>query len=478
MGQKITDLEPKNVFRYFNELTKIPRGSGNTKAVSDRLVEFASKRGLIAYQDDHKNVTILKPATSGMEDRETVILQAHMDMVCVSDDPSVDLRKTPIEAYVDGDHIVAQGTSLGADDGIGVAMILAILDSEDISHPMLEAVFTSDEEIGLLGANGYDSARLMGKRFINIDSEEEKHIVIGCAGGCRCDLTTKCKNGKTEGTIYEIGISGLAGGHSGTDIEKGSANANVLMGRFFAFAHQNAEFSLSSYEGGTKDNAICDSAHATVVVKKKQGKAFEKCIKSFCEEILAEYGRTDPDFVIKCKDKGKGKLEVMSDKDFNRFTAILNLLPNGVIKRSQMIDMVETSANIGIVTARAKSYSVTVSIRSNKDAALEWMISKAAMIASAHGVQFTCRDRYLAWEGKESDFARSAKALYEKMTGRTMELIQIHAGLECAVFSRKIKDMDAISVGPDISGAHTTSERLSVSSTVREWEFLKELLKL
>ncbi|MCR5686934.1 MAG: beta-Ala-His dipeptidase [Lachnospiraceae bacterium] len=477
---ELAELKPKKVFGFFNELTKIPRGSGNEKAVSDYLVEFAGKRGLLAYQDDLNNVTILKPATSGMEDKETVILQAHMDMVCVADkDAKLDPAKDGVDAYAEDGFVMARGTSLGADDGIGIAMILAVLDSDDISHPMIEAVFTADEEVGLGGAIGYDGSRLKGKRFINIDTEEENHIVIGCAGGCRCELSNKCKNTKTEGNIYEISITGLAGGHSGMEIDKGGANANVLMGRLLALASDNAELGLGTYEGGTKDNAICTAATAAVVVKKKQGKQFEKTVKAFAEQIASEYRKSDPDLAVKCKDKGKGKLEVMSTKDMKRFISLLNVLPNGVAKMSQIADMVETSSNIGVVSAKPKNFSIVVSVRSCRDATLEWMISRIGMTASAFGTEFATRGRYPAWESDGiSDFARSAKELYGRMFDRDIEIITIHAGLECAVFSKKIKGMDAISIGPDLFGVHTSSEKLSIESAAREWEFLLGLLKL
>ena len=479
MEQKLADLEPKRVFSFFEELTKIPRGSKNEKAVSDFLVEFANKRGLIAYQDNCNNVTILKPATEGMEDRPTLILQSHMDMVAVRDEGvSIDLTKDPLDVYVEGDNVRARGTSLGADDGIGVAFILAILDSDDISHPMIEAVFTADEEEGLGGAQGYDCSRLKGKRFINLDSEEENNIVTGCAGGITCDLSSKCKTTKEEGTIYDLAILNLTGGHSGTEIHKGGANVNVLMGRLLLAASSVSEFSLASYEGGVKDNAICTTAKVTVVVKKKNGKAFEKSVKAFAEEMAVEYGRSDPDLTVKCKDKGKGKTEVMSSKDLARFLAVLNQLPNGVIKMSQMADMVETSANIGVVNAKPKSYTITVSMRSNRDAALEWMISKVSMLAKAYDITCNGRGRYPAWESSDSDFANRAKEVYERMFGRTINIISIHAGLECALFSKKIKDIDAISIGPDLSNVHTTSESLSVESTQREWKYLLELIKL
>lgn len=480
MGNKLKDIEPAKVFDFFEDLTNIPRGSGNEKAVSDYLVDFADRRGLIAYRDDFNNVTILKPATSGMEDKDTVIMQAHMDMVAVKDEGvDKDLTKDPIDAYVDGDSIMARGTSLGADDGIGIALILAVLDSDDISHPMIEAVFTTDEEVGLGGATGYDASRLKGKRFINLDNEEESEMVIGCAGGCRCEISNKCKNGKVEGNIYEIGISGLTGGHSGTEIHKGRANANVLMGRLLDLALQEVELNLGTYEGGFKDNAICPAANATVVVKKKHCKTFEKLIKSFCEDILAEYGKSDPEFVIKCKDKGKGKLEVMSTKDFTKFVWLLNLLPNGVQKMSQIEDMVESSANIGVVSAKPKSFSIVVSLRSNKDASLDWMISKVSMLASTFGLVFACRSRYPAWENTgASEFATKAMETYKRLFNRDIRIESIHAGLECAVFSKKIKGMDAISIGPNLVNVHTTAERLSIESTKREWQYLQEILKL
>lgn len=480
MAQEIYDLEPKKVFGFFDQLTAIPRGSGNEKAVSDFLVEFAGRRGLIAYRDDLMNVTILKPATAGMEDKETVILQAHIDMVCVAEEGlDIDHEREAVKAYVDGDFITAKGTSLGADDGIGIALILAVLDSDDIQHPMIEAVFTADEEVGLAGAAGYDISRIKGKRFINIDTEEENHLVVGCAGGCRCDLSSKCKNGKVEGNVYDITVSGLAGGHSGTEIHKGQANANVLMGRLLALAASNVEMALASYEGGVKDNAIPTSATATVVVRKKHGKAFEKLIKPFTEAVASEFGRTDPDFSIKCKDKGKGKLDTMSNKDMRRFIALLNVIPNGVAKKSQKADLVETSSNIGVVSAKPKGYSIATSLRSNTESSLEWMIYKMHMLADAFKVEFATRGRYPAWENDDpSGFAKSAQQLYRKLFDREIEIITIHAGLECAIFAQKIKGIDAISIGPDMWDVHTANEKLSISSTRREWQYLLELLKL
>ena len=480
MGQSISELEPKRVFTFFDQITKIPRGSGNEKAISDYLVDFADRRGLLAYRDDFNNVTILKPATAGMEDKDTVILQAHMDMVCIADkEATADPAKDPIDTYVDGDHIKARGTTLGADDGIGMSLILAVLDSDDVAHPMIEAVFTSDEEVGLNGANGYDCSRLKGKRFINLDSEEEYHLVIGCAGGCKCDLTTKCKNTKAEGVIYELTITGLAGGHSGMEIDKGGANANSLMGWLLSEALQSVELNLGSFEGGIKDNAICAEATATVVVKKKHTKTFEKIVKTFTDLVTVEYGKTDPGFTLKCKDKGKGKLEVMSTKDLYRFASLLNILPHGVAKMSQTTDMVETSSNLAIVSAKPKSFRICVSIRSNKEATLELLLRRIETMADAFSVTHERRGFYSAWETDEiSDFARSAKELYTRKFNRNIEIISIHAGLECAVFSQKIKGLDAISIGPDMEGVHSPSEKLSISSTAREWEFLQELLKL
>ncbi len=251
------------------------------------------------------------------------------------------------------------------------------------------------------------------------------------------------------------------------------------MGRLLDMVLADVEIGIGAYSGGLKDNAICQSASATIVVKKKQSKAFEKYIRSFCESVLAEYGKTDPDFKIKCKDKGKSKLEVMSTKDARRFISLLNVIPNGVAKMSQSRDMVETSSNIGVALAKPKSFSICVSLRSNKEASLEWMISKVRILTEAFGTQFSCNGKYPAWEETEaSDFALAAQNTYKKMFGSDIDILTIHAGLECAIFSEKIKGIDAISIGPDMFDVHTPSERLSISSTGREWRFLQELLKL
>lgn len=477
----LSELEPKCVFEQFEKITKIPRGSGNEKKISDFLVEFAGERGLIAYQDGLHNVIILKPATPGMEDKETLILQAHMDMVCVCDDTSsFDFLNNPIEAYVDGKYIRAKGTTLGADDGIGMALILAVLASDSIPHPMIEAVFTSEEETGLGGANGLDYSKLSGKRIVNLDTEEENNLVIGCAGGCRVSYSGKCKKDKVEGIQYDIVVKGLKGGHSGTEIGYDHANANNLLGRILLRASNSAEVFLCSFEGGTMDNAICNHAKASVIVKKKTAKEFEKCLESLIEDLKNEYPVSEPDMNIKVKEKGKAKEEVISSTDFEKVIGIINTVPSGVIKYSQSIEnMVTASANIGIVRVKPKSFEVHVSLRGNRNSHVEDLIEKTRIIALSYGCNYEITGSYCAWEcEKPSDYALKIAEIYRERFGKNQDIISIHAGLECACFADKVEGADIISIGPDISGAHTTHESLDIESVAREWELLQEILKI
>ena len=478
---KISELDPNCVFERFEDITKIPRTSGNEKQISDYLVDFAGKRGFIAYQDKLNNVTILKPATAGMEDKDTVILQAHLDMVgAAQDGKSFDFAKDSVEAYIDGDYIKANGTTLGADNGIGIAMILAILDSDNISHPMIEAVFTVSEEVGLVGAAEYDYSKLSGRKMINLDTEEENHIVVGCAGGCTCTLSGKCKKEKNEGVVYDIIISNLAGGHSGCEIDKDRANANVLMGRILNEALKSCEMSLVSLEGGTLDNAICNHCKATVVVRKKTTKEFEKSVDTLKEELKREYKKSEPEMKIKVKEKGKEKLETVSGNDLNRIIGILVLAPNGVHRYSQELDdMVSCSANVGIVRVKPKQYSVCVSLRGNLNSQLEEQKNKVDALAKAFEANLVINGCYPAWESDNtSDFALKVKEVYQKKFNKDIEIVSIHAGLECAQFSNHIKGLDVISIGPNMEGVHTPNEKLDISSVKREWELLKEILKL
>lgn len=477
----ISELEPKCVFEQFEKITKIPRTSGNEKQISDYLVEFAGKRGFIAYQDKLFNVTILKPATPGMEEKDTIILQAHIDMVGVAEEGSnFDFTKDSIDAYIEDNFIKAKGTTLGADNGIGMAIILAILESDDLSHPMIEAVFTVSEEVGLDGANGYDYSKLKGRKLINLDTEEENHIVVGCAGGCRCNISDKCKKEKVEGIVYEIAVTNLTGGHSGCEIHKDRANANVLMGRILAAAMDSSEVSLVSMEGGTLDNAICNHCKAIVVVKKKNSKDFEKIIDNIRDEIKLEYSASDPDMKIKLKEKGKEKVEAVSASDCSRIIGLLLLAPNGVAKYSQEIShMVVASANVGIVRVKPKQFSISLSLRGNRKSYLDFLKNKVTALTRSNDCKLEITGIYDPWEESDNkDFAQKIRDIYKKKFNREIEIISIHAGLECALFCNNIKNLEAVSIGPDIFGAHTVDEKVDINSIKREWELVKEILVL
>lgn len=477
----ISELEPKCVFEQFEKIISIPRTSGNEKQISDYLVEFAGKRGFIAYQDKLCNVTILKPATPGMEEKDTIILQAHMDMVgAIEEGSNFDFNKDSIEAFVEDNFIKSKGTTLGADNGIGMAIILAILESDDLAHPMIEAVFTVGEEVGLDGANGYDYSKLKGRKLINLDTEEENHIVIGCAGGCRCNISDKCKKEKVEGILYEIIVSNLTGGHSGCEIHKDRANANVLMGRILAKAIDSCELSLVSMEGGTLDNAICTHCKAVVAVKKKNTKDFEKTIDNMRDDIKREYSVSDPDMKIKIKEKGKEKVEAVSDSDFKRIIGLLLDVPNGVAKYSQeMPKMVVASSNVGIVRVKPKQFCISLSLRGNRNSYLDNLKRRVSALAFAFDSKLEIVGNYVPWEACDNnELAEKILDVYKKKFNRDIEIVNIHAGLECALFCNNIKNLEAVSIGPDIFGAHTTGEKVDIDSVKREWELVKEILVL
>lgn len=476
----LTEVEPNEVFKYFDDICSIPRPSYNEKAISDYLVDFAGKQGLIAYRDSKDNVVIIKPATEGYEDKDTIVLQAHIDMVCVAEDGNeYDFNNKGIEPFVEGDFICAKGTSLGADDGIGVAMILAILAAQNIPHPMIEAVFTTCEEVGLEGANGLDVNRISGRKLINIDSEEENHIITGCAGGDSVSVNHKCKTTKMKGNVYNLSVSGCSGGHSGSMIFKGSANANVIIASIIYELSQKVELGLIEITGGTKDNAICNFAQASFMVKKKQGKDAEKIVEKLGKKIFRKYNVTDPEIKVELSDCGKDKKEVMGDVDFEKLMCLLNATPNGVSSMSNTLPgMVESSSNLGILKVKPKSFAIDWLVRGNMDYMLDRLSDKFRLIGKALDVETNIVRTNPAWECTEiNEFAQCASNTYQKLFGEELPIESVHAGLECAILCNKIPNLCAISIGPWLYGAHTTQEKLSISSVQREWKFIKELLK-
>ena len=472
-------IEPTEVFGFFGEILKRPHPSGNEVALSKYLIDFAKERELEAYCDSEYNVIIKKAATKGMENRAGVILQAHIDMVAIADkDVNIDFNKDSIEAIVDGDFVRANGTTLGADDGIGAAMILAVLDSKTISHPAIEAIFTTNEEVGLDGAKALDTSLLQSRRMINLDSEDENELVIGCAGGSRAYITYKCSNQISTGDVYEICLDGLKGGHSGIEINKNHPNANVLMGRILCELSGKIELGLSILEGGIRDNAITTSCIAEIVTKNDCDNELNKFISELEVCLKREYQVSEPDLSLSVKKISKENTKVISRDDFNKIIYLLNMAPNGVLKMSQQVEgMVDTSCNLGILRLNDESFSASFSLRSNQDSSRLWLEERFKLLAKSLGADVRIDGEYPAWENAGvSDFAKNIAKEYKNITGNEMNVLCIHAGLECALFYKKIKDLDAVSIGPKINGVHTTSEAVSIKSVGVIWELLKNIL--
>jgi len=474
----LSALEPKKVFKYFEEISAIPRGSGKTDAVSAYCEKFAAERNLKCVRDGANNVIIFKDATPGYENSDPVILQGHLDMVWEkSADSPINFETDGLSLCVDGDFVKAEGTTLGADDGIAVAMFLAILDSDDISHPPLEILLTTDEETGMNGAFALDVAPLKGKKMINVDSEQEGTLWVSCAGGARVDIELPVSFAEVKGTACEIVISGLHGGHSGAEIHVGYANANILMGRVLEEMLKSLDFSIVEVNGGTMDNAITRESRCKIILN-SEVEALYKIALKMQTRFLKEYGYVDPDISVKVVEAENCE-KAFEKKSTEAFVALINRLPNGVVRMSEEIDgLVETSLNLGVVKMKENAVSLTFSVRSSKDSERKALIEKLISVAASNNSFSNAHSEYPAWEYKKDSVLREKMAsIYKDMFGKPMTVTAIHAGLECGLFCGKISGLDCVSLGPDMFDIHSPSERLSISSTERVWNYLLEVLK-
>lgn len=476
----LENLEPKNVFYFFEEISRIPRPSYKEGKISDYLVNFAKERNLEVYQDDLKNVIIIKEATKGYEDVEPLILQGHMDMVCEKEpDCTIDFENDPLSIEIDGDYITAQGTTLGGDDGIAVAYALAILDSDTIEHPRLEVVITVSEEVGMDGANGIDLSMLKGKKVLNLDSEEEGHMLASCAGGCTTVCTLPLAFEKKSGEVFEIHIFGLLGGHSGGEIDKERANSNLLMGRFLLRLSEKIPFALISLAGGSKDNAIPRETTAKIMLKAGEADLAAKEVQAYQEILTNEYQSSDKNIRIEGKALGMSEERVTTKEGAKKVTMLLNHLPAGIQRMSMDIKgLVETSLNLGILYMEDNAVVLKYSVRSSVKTQKELLVEKIKSLTEWLGGSISVYGDYPAWEyKKDSKLREDMIAVYERMYGEKPSVEAIHAGLECGILSAKIPGMDAVSIGPDMVDIHTTGEKLSISSTKRVWEYVLEVLK-
>lgn len=474
----LENCEPKRVFYYFEELCKIPHGSGNTKQISDYLVSFAKEHGLEYVQDEMNNVVIYKPATEGYEDAPAVILQGHMDMVCEKrPDVDHDFTKDPLNISVKDGYVTANGTTLGGDDGIAVAYGLALLESKDLAHPALEVLITVDEEIGLLGAEGFDCSVLKGKRLINLDSEAEGSLWISCAGGLSGISTIPVQRVEAEGQKAAVKITGLMGGHSGAEIDKKRANANVLMGRFLYSLQQETAYEIISLAGGQKDNAITREADAELLVEDIN--SVKACAEKLQKGFREEYAGTDEGITVEITDLGVASAKVLHPTSREKVLFFLMEVPFGIQKMSGSIDgLVETSTNIGIVKLGEDEFLGSSSVRSSVEAAGAALSDKICYLTEFLGGEYTVQGAYPAWEyRKDSPLRNQMVEVYEEMYGEKPNVVAIHAGLECGLFYKKIEGLDCVSLGPNMKDIHTSEEVLDIASTERVWKYLVKVLE-
>ena len=476
----LTGLQPSGVFEMFEQLCGIPHGSRNTKAISDFCVRFAQEHGLDYRQDDSNNVILFAPATPGMEQAQPVMLQGHLDMVCEKEaDCPLDLQKEGLNLRTDGEWIWAEDTTLGGDDGIAVAYALAILADPTIPHPPLEVVLTTDEEIGMLGAAANDLSELKARRVLNIDSEEEGVLLAGCAGGatvcCHIPLMWTLK----KGLRATVQITGLRGGHSGMEIQKGRANANKLMGRFLNEMDEAFAYALCTVNGGNKDNAIARESTADVVILPERLAELTAFAAQRQEAYRAEYGEADPDITIAVTPGTEDTFEIMMGDCRRSVLSVLQQLPNGVQQMSRDIEgLVQTSLNLGILKVDFRGIHLTSSVRSSVNAEKQQLIRQLAEICGKLGGSCEVMGEYPAWEYKaDSPLREIMTEVYLEQYGRKPAVEVIHAGLECGLLSGKLDGLDCVSFGPDIVDIHTTREKLSIPSVQRTWKLLLEVLK-
>ena len=479
----LAQLEPKAVFRYFEEICGIPHGSSDTQAISDYLVAFAKKRNLYVRQDTLGNVIMKKPATRGYEDVPVVMIQGHMDMVCEkTDDKEIDFHTQGLDLVLDENVIHADRTTLGGDDGIAVAFALAILDADDIPHPALEVVITVDEEIGMLGAAGITTEDLHASYMLNLDSEDEGQLLVGCAGGMTavCHMPVQWENcDLAHPFCMQIDVDGLLGGHSGMEIIKQRANANKVLGRTLKALQAVADIRLVSIDGGKKDNAIPRAAQAVFVAETEKQPAIQRAVQTLQAAISHEYEVSDPDVTLKMKECTEAVVETMNRASGDAIIDALFLLPNGVQKMSDaMPGLVQTSLNLGILTMKQDEVQMGFSVRSSVGSEKNLLALQIRALCERLGGMYTESGTYPAWEHKQDSKLRDVMvAVYEELYGEKPKLDVIHAGVECGLFMDKMKNLDCVSYGPQMYDIHTPNERLHVDSVQRTWEYTLEILK-
>lgn len=480
MDYKITGYKPEKLFHFFEDISAIPRGSANEKAISDYLVAFAEERNLWYHRDALFNVIIKKPASAGAKEKPAVMLQGHTDMVCEKlAGVAHDFTTDPLDLIIKDGVLSANGTTLGGDNGAAVACMLAILDDDTLAHPALECVFTTQEEIGLNGAEALDKSLLSARTMINLDSEDEGVATVSCAGGLRFALTRPITRSKKEGMLLHLEATGLLGGHSGTDINKEHQNANLLMARMINHLFHNTDALLVDFNGGTKDNAIPRETSATLFYSDEvAAKNAENLALALSADFSSEICPYEPAFQFLVSTEN-GTADVISAEDGKAFITAMCLAPNGVQFRNMNLDgFTVTSLNLGIAATDETSASLVFAPRSSVATLMSALKEKLCLLAETFGFEVSMHGEYPGWSFAEVSpirdvFVQSYKELFHD----DLKIEAIHAGLECGLFSDAIPGLDAIAVGPTIRGCHTPDEHLPLDSFERFYELLTDVLK-
>ena len=481
MSYVIHGYRPEKLFRYFEDLAAIPHGSGNESAVADWLVAFAHERGLEVIRDQWNNVLIRLPATPGREGEAPLLLQGHTDMVCEKNNDTVhDFTKDPLKLRVTDGWLHAEGTTLGGDDGIAVAVMLTVLDGGVTSNPPIECLFTTEEETGLTGAGNFDYSLLRARRLINLDNEELGILIAGCAGGIRSEVDIPINTVPYSLPRIEIDLKGLCGGHSGGCIHMGRANANKLMARILTALFAAHPFRLVSMDGGSKDNAIPRECRAVIATESvDESLAF---LAAYEKTVAAELGEEDHGFhLITAVSTAEAKDRAMDTLATRRVLTVLTAAQDGVIAMSHDVPgLVEYSRNMGVVRTDSENFRFVCvfSTRSAIEAQIDASVAQLDMLASLVGAKIRHHSRYPGWSyAKDSSVRDAYCARYRAVMGKDVEVTIIHAGLECGIMKNHLPDLDAISVGPDMQGIHSPDEKMNLASCEKFWEILRGMIE-
>ena len=473
-------LNPERVFYYFEEISGIPRGSYNVKAVSDYCVGVAKSLGLEVRQDEAFNVIIKKPASEGYGPSPALMIQGHLDMVCVHDaDYPIDMEKEPIKLIVEDGFVRADHTTLGGDDGIAVAMGLAILEDETLEHPDLEVVFTTEEEVGMDGVIALDVSDLKASYLLNLDSEKEGQFLAGCAGGCKAAAAFSFLAEDVKGEVISLSISGLAGGHSGDEIDKCRASAIMLLGRVLGEMQKAAPFRIIRISGGEKDNAIPVDSCAQIVADPENADAILKAVKRIAVSIAAEFRTADPGICIKAQKEGQAEVQAFDPVFTDNMIFMLLEVPNGIQTMSaDLPGLVESSLNLGILRTEKEKVTMTWAVRSSVKSLKELICDKLERLTLRVGGEITWHGDYPEWTfNPDSRICRLCSEVYKEQTGKDAEIATIHAGLECGLLSEKMPKLDMVSMGPNIYAIHTSREHMDIASVERSYRLVQEVIR-